>query len=66
MSSMHLNDNMLVSATMTPSQRLDEIAAILAGALLRLHTRGRKERECFRDSHLEVPPQIGPYAIGPK
>ena len=61
--------NMLVPETMTSSHRLDTVAAILAGALLRLRAKqvsGRKEREFFPDSHLEVPPEIGPYAIGPK
>jgi hypothetical protein len=63
MSSFHLNNGMMASQTTTPSQRLDEIASILAGAILRLrakHAAGDKEREFFRDSHLEVPPKIGP------
>ena len=74
MSSGHVSNKMMVPAgmdaeTMTSTQCLDTVAAILAGALLRLRAKqatGRKEREFFRDSHLEVPPEIGPYAIGPK
>lgn len=65
-SSTTIKNDMLAFETMTASQRLDEIASILAGALLRLrakHAAGDKEREFFRDTHLEVPPQIGPYAI---
>jgi hypothetical protein len=62
-------NSMLTSEAMSSAQRLDTVADILAGALLRLrakHAAERKEREFFRDSHLEVRSEIDPYAIGPK
>ena len=51
---------------MTPAERLDEIAGILAAGLLRLHARhvaSPKEREFFRDNPLGCPGETRPPAV---
>ncbi len=48
---------------MTDSERLEEVAALLALGLLRLQVRqagGQKKREFFRDNGLAVPPETSP------
>jgi len=51
---------------MTDAQRLDEIAGILAGAILRLrakHAAGPKKREISRDNSLGCPAETRPPAV---
>jgi len=51
---------------MTPAERLEEVAAILAAGLMRIMARSRvtsKKREISRDNCLDVPPETRPPAV---
>ena len=53
---------------MTAAQRLDEVAGILAAALLRLcakHVSSLKKREISRDNSLGCPAETRPPAVDP-
>ena len=58
-----VTNNGTAPSRMTPADRLEEMAQLLATAMQRLWLKRRKEREFCRDNRLALAPEARPPAV---